>query len=554
MLGAVFRNDWLKKAQHSRNGSEKILLRRLRRNADTEYGKRYGFSSVTSVASYQDQVPLSTYDDYEPYISETIKTGRQKLIVHDKISFFATTSGTVGFTKLIPHIAVSYFPYFKWLCITSNDIVKAMKKRHVPSFNARGILLTEIFQEEIPDRYKDGPIAHDISLGGVSSFAVGGIRLFLPLVTQMPGITINNPEVKDLTYIKARYALQDPDLTYFCGVFSSVLYDFVNYLTDNRELLIRDIELGRIDPSVQISDNVRARLEKKLKPDPIRAAELRAIFETESDTPLINRLWKNMSYVFSIGSGDFEPFTKKLKALCCDDVSFGYVLYSASEAFMGCAMNMDEPYYLLVNDDAFFEFLPVDEPCDRPLRMHELKEGKLYEVILTNISGFYRYQIKDVIRVVRFEGESPYVQFAYRANRIGNLNGTHITGEHFDAVVRKLEEVTGKNLIEYSAYVNFETEKPRIELFAESEDHFTPEEQQQLSVIAEEAFQEYITDYALVRKHNTAAMAQVYLLKPGTYAEYRRQRVAEGASLNQLKTPRVLTTEKQYNYFKNSIL
>ena len=40
----------------------------LRQNAAAEYGTRYDFSHIRSLADFQRQVPLSCYQDYEPYI------------------------------------------------------------------------------------------------------------------------------------------------------------------------------------------------------------------------------------------------------------------------------------------------------------------------------------------------------------------------------------------------------------------------------------------------------------------------------------------------------
>ena len=38
----------------------------LRQNAAAEYGARYDFSHIRSLADFQRQVPLSCYQDYEP--------------------------------------------------------------------------------------------------------------------------------------------------------------------------------------------------------------------------------------------------------------------------------------------------------------------------------------------------------------------------------------------------------------------------------------------------------------------------------------------------------
>ena len=42
-----------------------LLLGMVRNNADTEYGRRYDFASIDSIADYQKQVPVITYADIE---------------------------------------------------------------------------------------------------------------------------------------------------------------------------------------------------------------------------------------------------------------------------------------------------------------------------------------------------------------------------------------------------------------------------------------------------------------------------------------------------------
>ena len=48
--------------------NEKLLLRILEQNKDTEYGRKYGFADIHSIEEYQKKVPVSVYDDYAGYI------------------------------------------------------------------------------------------------------------------------------------------------------------------------------------------------------------------------------------------------------------------------------------------------------------------------------------------------------------------------------------------------------------------------------------------------------------------------------------------------------
>ena len=65
-------------------------------------------------------------------------------------------------------------------------------------------------------------------------------------------------------------------------------------------------------------------------------------------------------------------------------------------------------------------------------------DGKEYEIIITNLSGFYRYRIRDVIRVLGYEGESPKITFSYRKSQLLDLAGDKITESMMDEAIRRL--------------------------------------------------------------------------------------------------------------------
>ena len=82
--------------------SLELLMRLIRKNEDTEYGKKYGFNKISSYADFAKQVPLSGYEDYEPYIERMLSFGQKNLITADDVVYYAHTSGTSGAPKMIP--------------------------------------------------------------------------------------------------------------------------------------------------------------------------------------------------------------------------------------------------------------------------------------------------------------------------------------------------------------------------------------------------------------------------------------------------------------------
>lgn len=73
----------------------------LRQNAAAEYGARYGFSHIRSLADFQRQVPLSCYQDYEPYIQALLSGSPRQLTAEEPV-YFAITSGSTGTPKYVP--------------------------------------------------------------------------------------------------------------------------------------------------------------------------------------------------------------------------------------------------------------------------------------------------------------------------------------------------------------------------------------------------------------------------------------------------------------------
>ena len=80
---------------------EQVLLSKLRKNSETEYGKRYHFSEIKNPKEFQRNVPIITYDDISKDV-ERIKNGEQNILTSQNPIGFVTTSGTTDKPKFIP--------------------------------------------------------------------------------------------------------------------------------------------------------------------------------------------------------------------------------------------------------------------------------------------------------------------------------------------------------------------------------------------------------------------------------------------------------------------
>src|SRR6476620_3852408 len=86
------------------DAQETLLRRYLRANQDTVFGCLHGFASIRSLRDYQATVPISTYDDMEPFVRR-LASGEPNVLTHAPVERLVPSSGSTSATKLIPFTA-----------------------------------------------------------------------------------------------------------------------------------------------------------------------------------------------------------------------------------------------------------------------------------------------------------------------------------------------------------------------------------------------------------------------------------------------------------------
>ena len=64
---------------------EKVLLSDIKRNKDTEYGRRYDFAAIRSTADYQSKVPVTDFETFRPLI-ERMKQKENGITTKDTVN------------------------------------------------------------------------------------------------------------------------------------------------------------------------------------------------------------------------------------------------------------------------------------------------------------------------------------------------------------------------------------------------------------------------------------------------------------------------------------
>lgn len=522
---------------------EEQLLGIMKRNKDTEIGVKLGFKDIHSIREYQQKIPFTTYEDYVPYIERMAKTGEQQLVTSDNVTFFAMTSGTTGVTKRIPVVNRSFKPVFRASAMIYHQIKQSMNE--MGTVYGKGLNSLESVCA-----YTEGGIRE----GYISSFVMSSAGFVIPFITCVPKEVFGTTGA-DMKYIKARYALADRDLVYLMSVFMSTVTDLIKYISENRDLIIRDIRNGTIDPSVVMPEELRAKLQKKLKPDPKRADELEEAIDFNRPEGIIRRIWKKLNVVVAIGSGEFETFSRRMRVYCGHEVHFCNEMYASSEAILASSIRLDDTDYFMIPDAGLFEFIPVDgdfdEEKDVPLLFHELEVGKHYEVVVTNLAGLYRYRIKDVIKVVGREGKIPLVNFAYRKAQMINITGVKLTSEHMVSVMRALSSRIGVNVIDYSVYPDVESEPWRINVFIEFEDEIP--DSIALDMLFDDELAKVNEEHGQMLRIGETSPSIVYVMHRNAYRELRDENAKKKSTDSQVKTIRYINSKAMLEEFMTKV-
>lgn len=523
--------------------SRELLMQIVRDNKDTEYGKKYHFDQIHSIEDYKRLVPLSTYDDYAPYIERMVDKGEKNLITTYPIVQYAETSGSIGVPKKIPVSRQSMEIYTKYTITRVTALADAWHREHhhrkLPV--GRGFNQLEIVDRTLPD---------GTPLGNISGSAAKSYKQLFPYYLTSPIPVLYPKGYIPMMYLKVRYALADRDTTFLFSVFMTNLVDMMNYIKNNWEMLVEDIRTGTFNEDIKIDEGTKAELMKVTRPDPKRAAELEAEFRKGFDTPIIPRIWPKMSFISTIGTGGFSAYTRAMRSFS-GDVPIDFQVYGASESMMATCTHIEEPEFALLCDSCFFEFLPADAPegSNDTLNIDQLEVGKEYEVIITNLSGFYRYRIKDVLKVLGFEGQSPKITFSYRKSQLLDLAGDKITESMMDEAIRRTGDDLGVNIIDYCVYPNRDDSPSHYEFLIEPDRPLDVSKCDEYRQILEKHLGEVNPVYKECVDTNEITHAVLYLQQMQTHALWRDVKVHNGASLNQVKPVRVLDTPVKKDFF-----
>ena len=492
---------------------------------------------------FKKKVPFSDYDDYYPYIERMIKNKESNLITAYNVIQYAETSGSVGAQKKIPVTDKSMEIYEKYSFQRTKAMVQKYHKEHygrsMPAEKGLNMLETETTVAE------DG-----IPRGSVTGAVSRRFRKLFPYFLTSPDPILFPIGGMNMNYMKARFALEEPKLLFILSAFMVNIVDMLNYIKANWEMIVDDIEKGTLNPDV-CEEQSRPAILPYIKKNPKRAAELRRIFSRGFDEPIIPKIWPNMKWVCAIGTGGFAVYTEKFKKFAGPNIAIDYFVYAASEGMFAACVETNEPSFMPLPDSCYYEFISVDAPadCTDTIGVEDLEEGKEYEIIITNKCGFYRYKIKDVIRVVGFYNKCPMITFAYRKSQLVNIAAEKTTEEHLDEAVRRLGKELGCDFNDYALYADDSTDVSRYVLLVEPDTPIEHDVDGKYADLFEKILCDVNGEYKFICQRGSLGKPLVLIQQQQTHALWRELKLAKGSSANQVKPVRILDVPMKQKFF-----
>ena len=360
-----------------------VLFSQLFHAENTFYGKKFGFKDIATIRDFQNQVPIVSYEEFEPLIERT-RRGERNIIWPGAIRHFAKSSGTTNAkSKFIP--------------ITDESLEECHYKA--------GKDLISIYANNHPENQLF--TNKNLRLGGSAEM----YEDFNTKYGDLSAILIENlPFWVEITTVPSKKV--------------SLMSEWETKL----KAIVAEVRNQDIGSLTGVPSWMMVLLQKVLK---------------DTGCHTIAELWPNLE-VFFHGGISFKPYRDQYRQLIGKDINY-YEIYNASEGFFGIQDRFGSEEMLLMLDyGIFYEFIPMDcfgSSNPKTLTLEEVETGKNYALVISTNGGLWRYLIGDT---VQFTSLNPFrIKISGRTKHYINAFGEELMIENVETALTKASRETG---------------------------------------------------------------------------------------------------------------
>lgn len=508
-----------------RNVQQDVLRRLVALNRDSRFARKHGLDHVENPRDLQ-RLPIFDFDDYHPWI-ERLKAGEHSALLgpNNPLLMFTLSSGTTANSKFIPvtqQFLVDYRRGWKIWAIYAYD--------DHPQANAQKIF-------NFCGNHRQFTTDGGTPCGNISGLAVAMQPRVVHYMYSVPFevARIEDPDAK--YYTALRFAVAD-DVGSITTANPSTLLHLAQLSDRYQDSLIRDVSDGTISQDFEIESEIRQVLMRRLSRKRRRARQLEQIAErTGRLRP--RDMWPQMRMLAIWTGGSCASYLDSVREAFGDVPTRDHGL-SASEGRMTIPMEDNTPDGVLDISAHYYEFVPVEEyETKHPtvLEAHELEIGRDYYILLTTSSGFYRYDICDVVRCTGHCGTTPMLRFLHKGAHIANITGEKLSESQIVESVRESSVRLRLGIDTFTAMPAW-GQPPGYRLAIEQADLTSPQAGSRLAERVDERLQELNCEYRDKRTSGRLAPMQVFPLPKGSWSRFTRRRLEQlGATVEQYKHP-----------------
>lgn len=188
----------------------------------------------------------------------------------------------------------------------------------------------------------------------------------------------------------------------------------------------------------------------------------------------------------------------------------------------------------------FFEFLPVekaDSADPHVLSAWELTPGREYYILLTTSSGFYRYNIRDVVRCTGFHGDAPLLEFLHKGAHISSITGEKISESQVVEAVRAAQADSGLCTTQFTMTPEW-LDQPGYTLYVDLRRHTESTQLERFASLVEQQLCSRNEEYREKRQTGRLGAIRMRALPESAWQTLQQTRLKKsGGSAEQYKHP-----------------
>ena len=529
-----YRASFIRKTCKVEQVQAAFLRSLLQAHQHTEFGRKHGFSDIKTIAQFRSRIPVQPYSAFAPY-TERIANGETNILTPDPIIYINISSGSTGTKKLIPVTQRSRQFLSKASRAAMGFSVAAARREQLPL----GKMLFTLSVN--PLGYTKSGVAYaPVSTSDLRLMDVASRQLFAH-----PFEAFRISDTATRFYLCLLFALRDRQLRLISATFPVAALQLCQHLEKNAESLIHDLETGEITSQLKLEPDLRVKLERQWSADPQRAAELRHQLKTHGRlTP--KQAWTELSFLITARGGTSEFYFDRFPDYFGKIPVFGGI-YACAEGVIGVHRDFNTDGAVLAIESGFFEFIPEDQwevEYPQTLLPWEVKQGECYRIVMSNYSGFYRYDLGDVVEIEGFLGQTPLIVFRYRRGGVMSASTEKTTEAHAIHAMQKLQQRFNISLENFCITLSEDEIPPHylVNIELATGDILSEPELflQQFDVTMKE-----VNAFYDIKRRDQIPLPRLRFLQPGSFSTLRQRMIDRGIAEAQLKFPHV-TEDRQW--------